>query len=243
MPTSRKKVLELLKPYIKGKNVLDAGCTDFSFHLPTDKTTKETLISRHHLFAQIELLNPKRLCGVDINKEGLKLLSDAGFEVCFANLESKEFKEKINSSFKLNQFDVVFSAGVLDHIFDLGTAVENLYSVCSENGTLILTIPNSLNTKFFFNRLLNRGGTGAAHERVKPVVSRHLTSFVPETIVNLLESKNFYVTDISYFDECGSTILSKLTNKITSLRPSLFPMIFIVAKKQPAKTEKEKSVI
>lgn len=114
----RFRSLGLNKNYFKGKNILDCGCGAgrFTYVLST--------------------LKPKKIFGIDLSKENI-------------NVANKIFKNKnisfkvgnnLKIPFKSENFDFVYSSGVVHHTKNLKKAIKELFRVCKKGGLIYLYV-------------------------------------------------------------------------------------------------------
>ena len=112
---------ELVKKYVVGKYILDAGCG-------TGHTTLELLNSGYDVTA---IDSSQEM--VDFTQSILKE-SDYRGEVYFLDLTNTNVLGE-------NKFDTVVCLDVLEHIEDDELAIKNLYHVLKKNGHLIVSVP------------------------------------------------------------------------------------------------------
>ena len=108
-----------------------------------------------------------------------------------------------NSLFSLqpNLYDVITLWHVLEHVHELHTYLNTFYSLLTQNGTLIIAVPNY--TSFDAETY---GETWAAYD-----VPRHLYHFSPESMQVLLIKHNFKPADKKpmWFDSFYVSLLSE----------------------------------
>jgi len=155
---------------------------------------------------------------LDINEKGVKELCDLGYRAKVQDLNySYDLKKK---------FDFVISEENIEHISNLRTYLQMARKHLKDNGTLLITTPNSLCIEFFLmNLLFNRLRVNLFHT--------HLHS--KETIKYLLSSEGFEIVEIFPFQAINykaTNIFGKISILLLRLFPSRFGRtLFIKAKK------------
>ena len=112
---------KLVKKYVVGKSILDAGCG-------TGHTTLELLNDGHEVTA-IDLSQGL----VDFTKRIIKENNYTG-DVYVLNLTNAKVLGE-------NKFDTILCLDVLEHIRDDELAIKNLYYILKKNGHLIVSVP------------------------------------------------------------------------------------------------------
>ena len=143
------------------------------------------------------------VAGMETAKEAKDIASKEGIEV---------FDDLVNIKSK---FDIITMWHVLEHIHDVPAIMDNLYRLLSDDGFLIIAVPNidSIDAKFYKDNWIALD------------TPRHLYHFRPKDIISLLDKYNFEVKQISnrlYFDVWYNALLSaqhqsKTENRKTSL--------------------------
>lgn len=114
----RFRSLGIKENYFKGRKILDCGCGAgrFTYVLST--------------------LRPKKIFGIDLSKENI-------------NLARKIFKNKkisfktgnnLKIPFKSENFDFVYSSGVVHHTQNMKKAIKELFRVCKKGGLIYLYV-------------------------------------------------------------------------------------------------------
>jgi len=103
------------KKFAKSKNILDAGCGKCEF------------IS----------LNPynKKIYGIDINLDAIKIGSERGFKVKYADVTR-------NIPFKDNTFDSIIFSHVLEHLESPVNTINEFKRVLKNKGKIMIIVPN-----------------------------------------------------------------------------------------------------
>ncbi len=115
------KVLKSLS--IRNFNMLDLGCGNGEF----------SEIAR-------EQFNAKVFC-TDYSENHLGVVRDKGFEAIKCDFDHQEDVERLNNTFT-NQFDVIVSFEVIEHIFDVDAFLATAHNLLKTNGCLIISTPN-----------------------------------------------------------------------------------------------------
>tara|TARA_Y200000002_G_C22654467_1_gene652837 strand:- start:19 stop:1047 length:1029 start_codon:yes stop_codon:yes gene_type:complete len=116
--TKRFKSLGLNKTYFKGKKVLDCGCGAGRFTYILSK------------------FNPSKIFGVDISKENIKIAKKV-----FMNKNTfYKVGNNLKIPFKSEQFDFVYSSGVVHHTKNMKKAIKELFRVCKKGGLIYLYV-------------------------------------------------------------------------------------------------------
>ena len=116
--TQRLKSLGLNKTFFKGKKVLDCGCGAGRFTYILSK------------------FNPSKIFGVDISKENIKIAKKV-----FMNKNTfYKVGNNLKIPFKSEQFDFVYSSGVVHHTKNMKKAIKELFRVCKKGGLIYLYV-------------------------------------------------------------------------------------------------------
>jgi SAM-dependent methyltransferase len=106
-------------------------------------------------------------CGVDYSKEAISLTENSEAAMFYADARDLPFKS--------DSFDLVYSAGLLEHYMKEEKLLKEMKRVCKPNSKVIVTVPNLLHLwtviKKFKNNLFKREKT-----------------YFPESLENLLKS-------------------------------------------------------
>ncbi len=157
--------MEIIAPLVKSGKVLDMGVVESR----RGRRDTESQLERHHsnlLFRQICELNSNCL-GVDIDSEGIELLTEQGFNARTADVVTMDLEE---------QFDTIIAGEIIEHLPNVGQFLENMYRHLSTDGTLVITTPNPFYSKQSFK--IWRYNCPQVHEE-------HTCWFDPITLCNL----------------------------------------------------------
>ncbi|MEA3296510.1 MAG: glycosyltransferase [candidate division Zixibacteria bacterium] len=122
--------------FCKGKRVLHIGCVDTG--IMEQRILKNNFL--HYHIGQVA----KNLVGVDINEDGIKHLSDAGYDVHLLNIETDdELLKKLS-----RDVDVIVIPEVIEHLDNAGMALNNL-KACGFRGDILISTPNAFSYRTF----------------------------------------------------------------------------------------------
>jgi SAM-dependent methyltransferase len=153
----------------------------------------------------------KRVVGIDLDVQGIKMLREKGFNVVYGNAEN----------FNLgSQFDVIIAGEVIEHLDNPGIFLENVRRHLRDEGILIITTPNVHSAYLFAAVMLNRADEETTHT--------HYHTF--GTLKFLLKKYGF---EIIRLERVPTELMpSKLSRLIHYFLPSRFQhTLFAVAKK------------
>ena len=126
MPLSRmNKILELMGKNLKGKRVLDVGC------------------STGYFGREIEKYGAK-VTGVDISEPAIKKAKKILSAAVTVDLNEQKLP------FKSKSFDIVVASELIEHLFRPTIFIKDAHRVLKNDGNLIVTTPNLL---YWANRL------------------------------------------------------------------------------------------
>jgi len=163
-----------------GKKVLHLGCTDWP--MTKDRLEKGELL--HQKLAGVCSL----LVGVDPDGEGVaeirKLMPEHAFDVCKAE------KMMGNAGLTGTSWDVILAADVIEHVSNLGTALDSIASLMQPCTKLLITTPSAFSLKRFVAWSLGN------KEHVHP---DHCYYFSPSTLTQLLNRSGLGLESYSFF--------------------------------------------
>jgi 2-polyprenyl-6-hydroxyphenyl methylase/3-demethylubiquinone-9 3-methyltransferase len=125
-----KESLQKLLPDLYGKTFLDVGCGSGLFSIAANALGAEKVLAFDY--------DPD---SISASKKILEIVSQWDGDI---RKDSIEFKVEsiLNQDFKIGQFDVVYSWGVLHHTGDMYAAFDRIKNLVAEKGTLVLAIYN-----------------------------------------------------------------------------------------------------
>lgn len=128
--------LDDLKESIQAQAYLDLQTEKLFTYLPSmkGKSVCEVGVGQGKLTRLIEKEEPKSLVGVDIAPAYLKKLLQEGvnFIPCISNAENLPF---------INEFDLVVSADVLEHVLNVGNYLISVYNSLKPGGKFVVRVP------------------------------------------------------------------------------------------------------
>jgi len=151
---------DFFAPYVKGKHVLDLGCTDTK----TDGHVAEAEIGLHRWL----ITQCASVLGADLDPHGVARMVEAGFNVCCADAEDLQLGRR---------FDCIVAGEIIEHLSNPGRAVASWRDHLNPDGVLLLTTCNP----FYFKQ------TWKIARRGRPQVhGGHTMWFDPSTLGQLL---------------------------------------------------------
>lgn len=180
-----------LGPYVKNNKVLDIACgVGFGSRLIMEAGASQYV-------------------GVDISEESIQYAKQQ------FRSENVSFIAGDVCSFKsIKSFDVVICFETIEHVSCYRSALNNLFSVLSPCGVLIISSPNRLITS-----------PKALHLADKPVNKFHTQEFTPNELVNELIATGFYVSEDEIFGQRQRWLYSNKHIQ-SMIRLTRFPDIF-----------------
>ena len=201
--------LDIVLPYIKGKEVLDLGCINHNLDLFNLDACLHAQMKKHC----------KYLMGVDILKEEVKKLNALGYNIVCQDVE----KLKINK-----KFDVVIAGELIEHLSNPGMLLESARKHLKNNGILILTTPNP----YALDRSLL-----SLVKSFHPVNPEHTVYFTKETMKELLRRYGFRIKKVMYFNEnmefgySNKPVIARIVYFIKNIRERFRETIIFICEK------------
>lgn len=159
----------------KGKKVLHIGASDWPY-------TKEKYDRGLLLYKRIGEVSSEQL-GLDLDQEASDFLN---------NEQIPNSKIVVMDMNKIQDLDfepeVIVFGETLEHLMNLGTALENIKSVMTEGTKLIISVPNTYHFLNFVYAFFRR-------EHQHP---DHSVAFTYKTLSQLLEKADFTIEDFSF---------------------------------------------
>lgn len=159
------------------------------------------VISKHLYFKNIDTNNKKVLdYGCGLGQNIYLIHNSSGYDISEL---SKEYFKKYNLNFINNlnnqKVDIILHSNVLEHLENPLENLKEIYNLLNDNGKLILILPVEKIDCF-----------------IKTDLNKHLYTWNPRTIKNLLELANFKFVSYDYIKVAGYNLLSKfnLSEKI-----------------------------
>lgn len=158
------------------------------------------------------------VCGVDINKEGIELVSKSGFDYNFLNLEFTSVDNE------LGKFDSILLLDVIEHLNNIGTSLDNIKQFMTDDAELIVSTPNPMAMNNIVRVLLGK----------KPNTLADHTVWLDETNMRqLAERYDYDIVDVLYFTFRPDISMKQRTmNFFGSLNKYLHQNFVVVLKKK-----------
>ena len=172
------EVIENISSIRKSSSILDVGCNDGSFLY--------YLKSKGYL----------KLKGIEPAKDAYSLAISKGFDV-----ENTFLTESIaHSKFGAGSYDLITTRQVLEHITNLDDFMRSLYYLLSQDGTLVIEIPDSSWNLEFLDYAL---------------WEEHVNYFTLNTLRQLLEKQGFTILhyEITLFSGRALTVFCQKNNE------------------------------
>ncbi len=186
-------ILSLLSP--SARRVLDIGCSDGQL----GKEIKDKLSAEVH--------------GIDISIEALRLAQANLDKVFQADIENDNWIEKLSG-----KYDTVILSEVLEHLFYPEQVLIKIKQILTEQGEVIITVPNLL---FWKNRL--KIFLGKWEYTDQGLMDRgHIHFFSWGSFVKMIDQAGFYITATAHH------IPTRGTKWLGRFFPGLFAYQFIV---------------
>lgn len=190
--------LKILKEVVSGKSVLHIGCCDH-INLVHEKIRKGIYL--HDVLKNVA----KKITGVDINVEGIKLMHSIGFEDVY-----------LPSELPNNKYDILLLPDVIEHISDVQMFLTSLHQYDFQR--IVVTTPNAyrlINRRHFCGELIN---------------TDHRYWFSPFTLAKVLVNAGFEVERIEFTDTPSRR--NFVRNLILKKFPLLQDGLLVIAKKR-----------
>jgi glycosyltransferase involved in cell wall biosynthesis/2-polyprenyl-3-methyl-5-hydroxy-6-metoxy-1,4-benzoquinol methylase len=182
--------------FCRGKRVLHVGCVDAGI-------MDERIDANNFLHYQIANVAEK-VIGADIEQQGLDRLAGEGFEVYHLNLENDgDLLKKLAA-----QVDVIVLPEVIEHLNNVGMALENL-KACGFKGEILLSTPNAFSFRTF--KLI-----GKCVELVHP---DHNYYFSPMTLKTILSKHGFDIERLVMYYWPTNDLVGKDLQKFVTQNP------------------------
>ena len=187
--------VELVKPWISDKRVLDLGCVD---HTADHDKSPDWMHRR-----LIEYAGSVK--GIDILQDEIETLAKRGYEVEWGDAQSLVLDEK---------FDVVFAGEIVEHIANLEGFLKSVGANLKDDGVLIVSTPNVFSAIHVLFALFNK----------RSCRDDHLCWFDRYTLSNLLQRHGFAVLDVRFVSTTtGREVVSAFRSH--SVKKALFVLI------------------
>jgi len=127
---------------IKDKKILEiGGLGDYKKY---DKNN--FVLWRHHRVRKLS----KELVGGDINENGIKFVNSKGYNFRYFNIENTNI---VNETGK---FEKILLLDVIEHLNNIGQALENIKNYMNEDSEFIISTPNIMSFNNIFRTILGK---------------------------------------------------------------------------------------
>jgi len=188
----------------KRKKVLDVGCSV-------------------GILAKEMKNNGCKVVGIELDEESANIAHDYCTELVRGDVESLELKSQYN-----NYFDFIVFADILEHLREPNVVLQRFAKYLTDDGYIIVSIPNVANWKIRFNMLLGNFN----YENHGILDESHLRFFTEKTAKKLIFDAGL---EISKFDLTVGDVerFASIYHFIGCLYPNFFAFQFlIIAKKK-----------
>ncbi len=166
--------ITVIERYVAKGDVLDLGCVDA---WPEREEARARIQRKADaLFRRILELNPKAL-GVDIDPAGVRVLTQMGFNVVCADVETMDLGR---------QFDAIIAGEIIEHLESPGLFLRNMHRHLKPGGHILISTPNPFHNVQTWK--IWRHGRPAVHEG-------HMGWQDPLTMKQLLERCGFQIVE------------------------------------------------
>jgi len=192
---------QLIKKYIcPNAQILDAGCDT----------------GRDAIYLSAKYPN-SQIIGIDISSQAI---DEAKSRLSRAKLPNVTFQtiDLLDIGFS-EQFDIIYSIEVLEHISDVDRCLSNFYKALKSNGKLIIHVPCP-NQKRHFNKFK------------KNIYPDHVhIGFKADELAEILRNKGFEILDVRYTSGWFGSLaweIFEILQPIALLKRILFPLILLL---------------
>ena len=204
--------ISLILDHVTDTNrVLDLGCGHHDHNMSEDP---------YWLHKHLVNKNPSTI-GLELEEDIALALNDKGYNVIAGNIEDKDLPNRIGE-----QFDVIVSGELIEHLANPGLLLDNAYQLLKPNGVLILSTPNPWN---FFNI-----ASSILRGRI-PIHVQHTCWFDYTTLSQLTRRYNFeerFFTYLHWQENQPWRSISLFLYKLGFRRLAGAGLFFVLGKKQ-----------
>ena len=179
----------------KNKNVLHLGCVDEGF-------TEDRIEAGSLLHLQLMQVS-KKVWGVDISADGLKLLENAGIDnLILGDVEHLDAIEELRGL----KFDIIIASEIIEHLNNTGQFLRSVKQMFSSDTEMILTTPNA-------HRYIEISYNLKKYEFVHP---DHNCWYSWKTLSTLLNKHGYVINEILVYDsyDFKESIYKRITKNI-----------------------------
>lgn len=206
IPCSSSSGTQKVIRWAKGKTVLDLGCIG-----NTQSINRNKIGNLHRGLAKVA----KRVVGVDIKMDGIRLLQQEGYDVRFANLDKAPFDLG-------EKFEVVVARATMEHLCNLKIFMDNVRRHLATGGIFVGTVHNPQAFERFVECIVWKKATHIIYHT-------HWQS--EKTLEYLFAQSSLELQSIEYFQQFGRSWKGKIFDILFFWLPSWFSRtILFVAK-------------
>ncbi len=171
IPGTDMSAAKLLNWVPDGSNVLDIGC------------------ATGYMCSALKEHKNCKITGIEIDANMASVAKKKCDDVIEGDILSMDIKKELGEE---AVFDVVLMGDVLEHLTDPGSVLQKIRPFLKEKGLLLVSVPNIAHSAIIFELL-----QGKFPYREEGLLDyTHLRFFTKESLINMLESKGFWVTSI-----------------------------------------------
>ena len=120
--------MDVIAPLVRGRKTLDLGVVD-SRTQKDDTAARLTVKGATSLHAAIREINPEVL-GVDVDREGIDILSGQDFNVRVADVLTMQLGE---------EFETIIAGDIIEHLDNAGLFLRNVAEHITGDGVLLIS--------------------------------------------------------------------------------------------------------
>lgn len=155
----------------EGSNILDIGC------------------ATGYMCSALKEYKNCTITGIEINANMASVAKKRCDDVIEGDIQFMDIKKELGEE---TIFDVVLMGDILEHLTDPGSVLQKIRPFLKEKGLLLVSVPNIAHSAIIFELL-----QGKFPYREEGLLDyTHLRFFTKESLINMLESKGFWVTSI-----------------------------------------------
>ena len=171
IPGTDTSAAKLLNWVPDGSNVLDIGC------------------ATGYMCSALKEHKNCKITGIEIDANMASVAKKRCDDVIEGDIQSMDIKKELGEE---AVFDIVLMADVLEHLTDPGSVLQKIRPFLKEKGLLLVSVPNIAHSAIIFELLQGK----FLYRKEGLLDYTHLRFFTKESLINMLESKGFWVASI-----------------------------------------------